>query len=224
MKTQLHDLGDGLRVGRIPLNLISHRRANYKAMGETAMATLRASVEKYGFKTLVVVTPQPDGTYGIVDGHHREKVARERGMKDVPVVVLEGVDPMDADLAMLSFNPPPGDLIPDVYVDFLKELDAKAGREELAVLAGLEPGFLEDIMSALPTVDGLAEEESAQGGDKSRGQAITIMLPRTAEPILKNVQALFPAATLSDSVMKALTRAVLKEAEDADADHAGDGD
>src|SRR5262245_58128420 len=63
----------GMRVGLVEASRIKQRRDNPRAMKPKELEALRKSVERFGFKSFVVVEELAPGEYGIVDGHHRVK-------------------------------------------------------------------------------------------------------------------------------------------------------
>lgn len=56
------------------------------------MVKLKRSIEELGFASAVVARRLDDGTLQILGGHHRAEAAIEMGMKEVPVLILDGVD------------------------------------------------------------------------------------------------------------------------------------
>lgn len=203
-----HDFG-GMKIGMVPTESLTRRRKNYRAMTEPELAALRNSVEKFGFKSFIVVAPGAEkGSYEVVDGHHRWQTAQGLNMPEVPVVLLEQ-DPNGTDLAMLSFNVQ-ADVIPDVYVDFLKELSDKLGTEQLAAFTGIDDSFLKDLESTLKSVSvgdiDLGTGESGDTSDRSRGSAVNISLPSTDEvhALLDWAVGYFNAPTPADAVLAAL--------------------
>lgn len=203
-----HSFG-GMKLGMVPTASLSRRRTNYRAMPESSMAALRNSVEKFGFKSFIVVAPGKEkDTYEVVDGHHRWETAQSLNMPEVPVVMLEQ-DSNGTDLAMLSFNVQ-ADVIPDVYVDFLKEMTDKIGTETLASFTGISDDFLSDLTKTLQQVSvgeinlgtGLAEDTA----DRSRGSALNVSLPSSPEVmmLLTYFKEVFKTPTDSDTIVAAL--------------------
>ncbi len=204
-----HDFG-GMKIGMVETKKLVRRRTNYRAMTDAERAALKTSVEKFGFKSFIVVAPGKEkDTFEVVDGHHRWQTAQDLQMAQVPVVMLEQ-DANGTDLAMLSFNVQ-ADVIPDVYVDFLQELNARVGSQTLAAFTGIDDAFLADLGKTLEQVKvgeinlgtGTAEET---GADRSRGAAVHLSLPSTDEvnALLQQMQTTFKAATPSDAVLAAL--------------------
>lgn len=202
-----HDLG-GLKVGTVPLETLKQRRTNYRHMDDRSYAALQSSIKKFGFKSFVVVVQgKEQGTFEVIDGHHRWQAARDLKMPNVPVVLLEGADADGADLAMLSFNVT-AEIIPDVYLDFLKELDSRVGADTLAAFTGLDDTFLKDLNKTLQEVKvgdiqlGLPGDES----DRSRGAAINASFPNTPEVVdlLNWAQSYFQAKTPAEGIIACL--------------------
>jgi ParB family chromosome partitioning protein len=68
------------------------------------MLKLRKSIEDLGFNTAVVVRELADGTLQILGGQHRTEVAREIGLKSIPVINLGPVDDKRAKMIGLADN------------------------------------------------------------------------------------------------------------------------
>ena len=173
------ELMAGMKVGLVPLSLVHNRRTNYRKMTVEQERQLRASIDKFGFRTLVVLQTESNGTYGIIDGHHRVAEATRRGMPEIPAVVLE-VSALDADLGMFSFNVT-AETIPSEYYDFIKELQITTTNEELSQHTGLSQEFLMDLRSigvaqaaAADSISGQAEGEQEKPA-KQRGKKLVIL-------------------------------------------------
>lgn len=174
---KLVTLGD-MTLGMVPLTQIKQRRENYKKMTNQQLDTLRASVDKFGFQTFLVVTEEPDGSYGIVDGHHRFDLLKERGAESVPVVVLpKHLTATDADLGMLSFNIQ-GEIQDEKFMALIKDLMADADSEDLRRLATLSPAFMEQLHA-------LAEEPKFDEDDEPprKGEGAAQKGPKAPKPL-----------------------------------------
>lgn len=160
-------------VGTIPLSKLSIRRKNYRKMNREQKETLQASVDKFGFQDLITVVREADGTYGIVDGHHRVEELESRGADKIPVVLLpEGLSKTDADLGMLSFNVS-AEIVDVEFSELIKELmGSGADIEEIRKHATISESFMEALQSHLaePTGGSLDGEDiqSGIGGEKPR--------------------------------------------------------
>ena len=64
-------LGDDITVGLVLLSRVHQRRDNFRCMNAQQLAGLRAAVDRIGFQSLVTLNVENDGTFGIIDGHHR---------------------------------------------------------------------------------------------------------------------------------------------------------
>lgn len=176
-QAKIIELVPGLKVGAVPMELIHPRRTNYRKMTKEQSTQLKASVDRFGFATLVVLCAEKDGTYGIVDGHHRIAEAKARGMTVVPAVILE-VEALDADLGMFSFNVS-AETVPSEYYDFIKELQLTVDNSELAQFTGLTQDFLSDLKAledAAPKPDPMTDQGEAAGRPpKNKGKKLVIL-------------------------------------------------
>lgn len=163
-------------VGSIPLEKVVHRRKNYRKMNKNQKETLQASVDKFGFQDLITVVKNEDGTYGIVDGHHRVEELASRGADRIPVVLLpEGTSKLDADLGMLSFNVS-AEIVDAEFASFVKELmDAGTDADELRKHATISEGFMDTLKAALdepggaePDMEDLPSSGSGEKATKPR--------------------------------------------------------
>ena len=185
-EAKLIQLTPDLTVGTVPLSSLVRRRENYRKMGDAERKALSASVGKFGFKTFVtVVEGNVPGTYEVVDGHHRWEIAEERGMESIPAVVLEkNFTSGELDLAMLAFNVS-ADIIPDVYVDYLNDVQAVFGSDLVAEFTGVDRDFLEslstDCAQTLANL-GLGDEgEASASGVVNGPEGFSISLPADDE-------------------------------------------
>ena len=58
---------------------------------EVKIAEIKSVIEKYGWfdEAAIAVRDKTDGTIYLLDGHHRLAAARELGLKEIPVVIVE---------------------------------------------------------------------------------------------------------------------------------------
>jgi len=176
-----------MTIGMVKPDQIVRRRTNYRAMDTTEMETLKSSIGASGFKSFILVAKgNKPGEYEILDGHHRWQAAQDMEMPQVPVVLLEG-DENEKDLAMLSFNVT-ASILPEVYLDFLSEMNDRVGPEVLARFTAVDQDFLSELTSAGMTNDELLDSLRAETGeagsestDRSRGHGIQLQFPRTED-------------------------------------------
>lgn len=165
-------------VGTIPMSKLAIRRKNYRKMNAQQKETLQASVDKFGFQDLITVVKNTDGTYGIVDGHHRVDELQSRGADRIPVVLLpEGLSKTDADLGTLSFNVS-AEVVDTEFASLVQELMAEgADVDEIRKHATISATFMDALQGHLnePTglPDGTDDLQYGIGGGKT---------PKTKKP------------------------------------------
>lgn len=176
---RVFDLGDGLLVGRVLRSRIHQRRDNFRMMNPQQRAGLTAAVDRLGFKSLLTVSVEDDGTFGIVDGHHRIEEADARQMILIPVVFLKA-SKLDTDMGMISFNIS-ADTKAREFNDFMLQLlKDNAPTDELAHISGVSPEYLEMLMSQSAPPDLNAgvnpEEVIVQRPTKTKGKRRYVIL------------------------------------------------
>lgn len=182
-----------ITVGTVPLGELSFRRENYRKMNEKQKATLRASTDSLGFQSFLVVVKESDGTYGIVDGHHRRDELEAKGATEAPVILLpEGTDPRKADMGMFSFNVS-AEVQDEKFASLvLQMLEDGADAEQLRLHAGISEDFMKSVQEALkepsPELGGEDDlpREGNDGGPGPKGPKapkvkIVLVLQRDAE-------------------------------------------
>jgi len=199
-----------MRLGLVEIARLEQRRDNPRAMSEQEYETLKRSMDRFGFKSFIVVEEIEPGRFGVVDGHHRWRAAQEQGRGRVPVVLLDA-QPEKAwmDLAMLTFNVT-GEPVDAKYVDLLAELTQTLGATTTADFTALDPDFLSSFAAQLvdaPILDtptGNNDTPTGLGGWK--GHPIAVEFPRT-----EATQALFDTlvqrtgeSVLSQAILRAV--------------------
>jgi len=126
-----------MRVEEIPIDKIiipEHRaRATFSPEQE---AELRASIQQHGFTVPILVADNGDGTYTLIDGEHRIRIARELGYEKVPAVITDR-DEKRIHLLNILANTARGQQNPmDVAEALLRAKEAGATEEELAAATG----------------------------------------------------------------------------------------
>ena len=159
-----------ITVGSVPLGMLSFRRENYRKMTAAQRKTLRGSTDSLGFQSFILVIKEKDGSYGIVDGHHRRDELEEQGAATAPVILLpEGTDPKKADLGMFSFNVSAeiqDDKFANMVLEMLKE---GVSPEEVGLHAGVNDDFMQGIQQMLeePVPETATDDLPREGsGDK----------------------------------------------------------
>lgn len=195
-----------MRLGMVEIDRLEQRRDNPRAMSQPEFETLKRSMDRFGFKSFVVVEEIAPGRYGVIDGHHRWRAATERKMDRVPVVLLDnGTEKSWADLAMLTFNVT-GDPQEDKFIDLVSELTKTLGHEVTAAFTALDPGFLENfgqqMEEAMASV-GPTEGSPDQGSGGWQGRPISVELPRAEDvkDLLQAVTALTGEKVVGQAVL-----------------------
>ena len=179
-----------MRLGMVAPARLEQRRANPRAMGSSEYAALRKSVERFGFKSFIVAEELSPGHYGVVDGHHRLRLAVESGMDRVPIVLLDEQEQPWTDLAMLSFNVT-GKPQSEPYIDLLAELTRTLGTEITAEFTAVNDELLKSLTADLDAaMAAMAEDEekrkaeeagASSSGSAWQGRPIVVEIPRTPE-------------------------------------------
>lgn len=68
----------------VPIGQLRPNPWNPNSMDDAMLAREKASIEKFGFLTTLLVRDLDDGEREIIDGEHRWRVARELGMEELP--------------------------------------------------------------------------------------------------------------------------------------------
>lgn len=166
---------------KLPIDLIVPNMYNPNEMSEEAFSFLEENVEQVGFVDPIVVTPDSDGNFVIIDGQHRWEQQRMSGVKDIPCVIVsnEIFDEKTLMLQTVRLNNIRGTLNPDKFnslidklvnkhgmnfdtlvddlafedVDYFNQL-VKAGREEIPKEARKE---YDKAVKKVNSIDGLAK-------------------------------------------------------------------
>lgn len=146
------ELETGMQVGEVYLKSIKHRKARFRKMDELQLETLRDSVSRLGPRDPIIVVPgKKEGTWELVDGHHRVDELTSQGYETTPVVVLtnkdgEPVDKATADLAMQSFNVS-AHIDEKNFFDVLEEMRADGiSVDEIAKVTARDKDALEELL------------------------------------------------------------------------------
>lgn len=76
----------------LPIDSLREAPWNPNQMDGAMLERLRRSIQRFGFLVPLVVRRLPDGTYEVIGGAQRLKVAREMGFRTVPCVVVDADD------------------------------------------------------------------------------------------------------------------------------------
>jgi len=94
-----------LEVLQVSIDALSENDYNPNVVTDDDMVKLRGNIAMFGIRQPIIARKNPDkeGTYVIVDGEHRWSIAKELGLKIVPVVVEE-LSREEAMLETISMN------------------------------------------------------------------------------------------------------------------------
>lgn len=174
-----------ITVGSIPIEKLGFIRENYRKMNKRQRETLTASVDRFGFQSFVAVVRNPDGTYSVVDGHHRLEELRERGALSVPVLLLPENSKNDRKLGMLSFNVS-AEVEDDKFAALIMELMTDGTDvEDIRKAATLSEPFMADLEKSLA----LTGEEAPSTEDALDHEG-TAAAPKTKKSKAPNVKVL----------------------------------
>jgi hypothetical protein len=139
-----------IKVGSVPIDKLVRLRTNYREQSSAQRQAMDKSTEKFGFQSLIVVSKLPDGTYSVIDGHHREDVLRFKGAKMAPVILLpEGMAAADLDLGRIAFNIS-AEVKDDEFASLLRDiLSAGGDMHEVATISTVSDKFLEELTRKL---------------------------------------------------------------------------
>ena len=208
-----------IEVGTIPMSLLKQRRTNFRKMTKQQRAALKLSMDTAGMQSFIQVVRNDDGTFSIVDGHHRRDELLERGATDIPVVVLpENLDEKAADTLMLTFNVS-ADLDDTEFAKLLDDMLQKGiAKEQVATAAVISTDMLDQLQNALnemevpdAPLDELPNEVKGANATKAKKAPkikIVHLWPSDPESNMANVLC----ATHADTVINREVVGALKEA------------
>lgn len=94
------ELAMAKRIELWPINRLVPYEKNARTHSPEQVAQLRASIQEFGFTNPILV----DGKDGVIAGHGRLEAARELGLTEVPVVVLDHLSPEQKRAYVLADN------------------------------------------------------------------------------------------------------------------------
>jgi len=116
---------------------------------EEQVELLKASLAKFGVIQAPLVRPLPDGKYELIDGENRIRTAKEEGLEEIDVYVVE-MDDKDASIANIMLNIARGQQDPiGIAVAIKKALDAGATIEEVAKAFNRTPQWVKFMVGLL---------------------------------------------------------------------------
>ncbi len=159
----------------VPIEKVEPREAQpRKIFDEESLAELTESIRRYGIIQPITVRPWDHGYYQIIAGERRWRAAREAGLEEVPVRIIEADDRTVTELALVE-NLQREDLNPIEEALGYKTLITEYGltQEEASAIVGRSRPTVTNALRLLqlsPQVQKLVEE-----GEISSGHARTLI-------------------------------------------------
>jgi ParB/RepB/Spo0J family partition protein len=119
---------------------------NPNEMDDDQYRKARESIRKFGFIDPITVRADRDGLYQIIDGEHRWKAAKDEGLEEVWIVII---DADDADAEQLTFilNELRGRPNPQKLAALVRDLASKRSMSELEAVLPLRRQQLAAMVS-----------------------------------------------------------------------------
>ena len=159
----------------VPIIKVEPREAQpRKQFDEESLAELTDSIRRYGIIQPITVRPWDNGYYQIIAGERRWRAAREAGLQEVPVRVIEADDRTVTEMALVE-KLQREDLNPIEEAQGYKTLISEYGltQEEASAIVGRSRPTVTNALRLLqltPQVQKLVEE-----GEISSGHARTLV-------------------------------------------------
>lgn len=128
-------VGDEVSVVKIPVEKIHPNDWNPNVLSDQMFNRLVDDMNRLGFLQPVLVTPEPDGTYRIIDGEHRYECAKLTDMTEIPCVVVSGDfanDETQQKFQTMRMNMIRGDVDKRKLASLVSELAEEMPVEEIA--------------------------------------------------------------------------------------------
>ena len=126
---------------------------NANRMDPAMLATLGAAIERYGFQQPALVRVFADGSYRIIDGHHRIRAARSLGWDAVPAIVVE-CDDNEARVLQLGMNRLRGEVDLTAAAKQIAELFDAGWSMPDVLLSGFSADEVDTLLRATETRQG----------------------------------------------------------------------
>ncbi len=132
---------------------------NTNVMDEVDYRQLVANIKEVGFLQPILVVDGPsDGTYQIVDGHHRARAAKEAGLETVLAVMWDGSEEMRIAVS-LGMNRLRGDVDLARAAAAIHTLVEQGWDEEALKLTGFDDKELKALLEATSSKDDISLDD-----------------------------------------------------------------
>ena len=172
---ELEEIEEGKNQLTVPIIKVEPREAQpRKQFDEQSLAELTDSIRRYGIIQPITVRPWDNGYYQIIAGERRWRAAREAGLEEVPVRIIEADDRTVTEMALVE-NLQREDLNPIEEALGYKTLitEYELTQEEASAIVGRSRPTVTNALRLLqltPQVQKLVEE-----GEISSGHARTLV-------------------------------------------------
>lgn len=153
---------------RVPIDRLIENPWNPNKMTAFMYEKAVESLQEFGFVAPVIVRSVGD-RYQIIDGAHRFRAARDLGVADIPVVVVDGLSEPQAKKLTVVLNELHGQLDPGKLSDLLGDL---AGSGQIEDLFSSMP-FTSDILKGFVGLDGVPLPDPVKVGRPKREERWT---------------------------------------------------
>ncbi len=154
---------NNLNIVYIPIEQLKFAEYNPRKANKNQWEQLKRSLEKFGFVDPVIVNSAPGRENIIIGGHFRVKVAKEMGIKEVPVVYVNIPDIEKEKELNLRLNKNIGewdwDLLANFDIDFLKNV----GFDNKELSLNLRFDFEDDEFDVEKEIEKIKEPQTKLG-------------------------------------------------------------
>ena len=128
-----------MKVEKVKIDELKFSEYNPRGLTEKEYKNLKTSLERFGFVEPIVVNSAPNRRNIIIGGHQRVKIAKDMGVKEVPVVYVNISSLKKEQELNLRLNKNLGHWDYDLLANFDEDLLLDVGfeREELDSIFGL---------------------------------------------------------------------------------------
>lgn len=135
------------RVIKVRLAELVEDKSNPNHMGEEEFSALVENIRVVGFLQPILVKELEDGSYQIVDGHHRSRAAGKAGLTEILAVVWDGTDEMRQALA-IGMNKLRGALNLGEVAKIIGELSEAGWTKDEFKITGYTDNEIDDLLKA----------------------------------------------------------------------------
>jgi ParB/RepB/Spo0J family partition protein len=174
---------------RVPIGQLVPNPWNPNEMDPEVYEKARQSIRQFGFIDPITVRQLPDGMYQIIDGEHRWRAAKDEGLDDVPIIVI---DVSDADAEQLTFilNELRGKPNPQKLANLIRDLAAKRPMSELeAVLPLRRQQLAAMVAERRDAIDWNSLQAKPEPEKKERWVERVFRLPKSAADVVDEALA-----------------------------------